>query len=78
MPGNSGSPVFFFSPLSNSAYLGGIMLGYFGVPVQGITMKKSNEITIPVQNAGIAAVIPAYLLLNILNSPELKRQRGQE
>ena len=76
--GNSGSPVFFFSPLSNSAYLGGIMLGYFGVPVQGIALKKSTEITIPVQNAGIAAVIPAYLLLRILNSPELKRQRGEE
>lgn len=84
--GNSGSPVFFnlggmregMGLVINTKYeyfLAGIIKGYFGAPIDAKVLNINKPITIPFQNAGIVAVVPAHLLLEILNSPNLKEKR---
>ncbi len=82
--GNSGSPVFFYlcsDRLRGSLVLGppelklaGVMKGSFvaGSPVVEVAAKNA----VALQNMGIAAVVPSYLLHEILFSEELRRQRA--
>lgn len=74
--GNSGSPVFFYAP---KFALAGIMKGNYSQPLRIAkktvdTSEKRTEY-VPLQNAGIAAVVPAYRLHEILFSEELKERR---
>ena len=72
--GNSGSPVFFYlTGMRNpenirvggfDLLLAGVMMGYFGA--------SSGE------NAGIAAVTPAYQLRDVLSNPEIIRDAHNE
>jgi len=81
-PGNSGSPVFFqFDPnrvpfVSQVYSLAGVMKGYFKdyseaeiVPASGHTYIHGN--------AAVAAVTPAYYILDILNCDELTAFRAE-
>ena len=82
--GNSGSPVFFYLDSrvrSNTVntkqvqiLLAGIMKGNFntGTEVENVKSKKKQ---FSYQNLGIAAVVPAYKLVEILSSDEAKKQR---
>lgn len=83
--GNSGSPVFFYLGANRgdgSLYVGaptiklaGIMKGYFGEK-SPISVVETNKVLVSDRNIGIAAVVPAYLLREILYSNELAKQRG--
>jgi hypothetical protein len=74
--GNSGSPVFFRPTLERkpgtfilgrpTLLIAGVLKGYFGEPFR----EQSG------QNSGIAAVVPASQLREILVSDEVKRQRA--
>jgi hypothetical protein len=76
---DSGAPVFFYTESScvpagqQSLKLAGVIQGTFGdaSPIAG-----NNKISIPFSNAGIAAVIPANKLYELLVSEELKQKRG--
>lgn len=83
--GNSGSPVFF--NLGNDREpnmlivgppvikLAGIMQGTFR-DIQEIQIIETNTTPISYSSMGIAAVVPAYKLYELLFSDELKHQRG--
>ncbi|MGO8928805.1 MAG: hypothetical protein ACLQU3_18210 [Limisphaerales bacterium] len=81
-PGNSGSPVFFH--FSNTRvpqvpavyYLAGVMKGYFKDYSEAEIVSETAN-TYLHGNAGVAAVTPAYLLLDILNCDELKEKRAE-
>jgi hypothetical protein len=83
--GNSGSPVFFYlgsNRVPGSLVVGppvlklaGIMKGFFGEP-RAIQFIETGRIPVAVSNIGIAAVVPAYLLSQILSDKELVRLRG--
>lgn len=72
---DSGAPVFFFweGGRAPTLKLAGVIQGTFGdaSPIAG-----NNKISIPFSNAGIAAVIPANKLYELLVSEELKQKRG--
>jgi hypothetical protein len=83
--GNSGSPVFFFlgsdrepgslklgSPILK---LAGVMQGTF-LDAQEIRVVDTAKTTISLSNMGIAAVVPAYELKEILDSDVIKKARG--
>lgn len=82
--GNSGSPVFFYLGVDRTpgsivlgqtkVLMAGIMMGSFLNPSEIRTMNTSAT-AISVENAGIAAVVPAYLLHDILFSEKLKSTR---
>jgi len=83
--GNSGSPVFFYLGANRgdgSIHVGppiiklaGIMKGYFGenTPIRVIETKK---IPVSFRNVGIAAIVPSYLLQEIIFDKELVLKRG--
>lgn len=84
--GNSGSPVFFYlGPIRNprainigppKILLAGVMIGYFSNPNKiGEIITETKNIPISFENVGIAAVVPAYKLHEILFSDELKSLR---
>lgn len=82
--GNSGSPVFFYLGAEREPgtlrvgnpvlKLAGVMMGSFGErrPIQIIETAK---VAFAISNIGIAAVIPAYKLHEILFGEELENQR---
>ncbi|MFH1288714.1 MAG: hypothetical protein ABII25_08480 [bacterium] len=83
--GNSGSPVFFYlgsdrepgslivgSPILK---LAGIMQGTF-LDAQEIKVVETKQIPLSLSNMGIAAIVPAYKLYEILHSSEIKKNRG--
>lgn len=82
--GNSGSPVFFYLGAEREPgsiiignpvlKLAGVMKGYFGL-LQPVQFAETSKIPVVSSNIGIAGVIPAYKLHDILFSEELKRQR---
>lgn len=84
--GNSGSPVFFYlgsdrepgsiivgPPLLK---LAGVMMGAFQ-DVRPVRVIEQSSTTVSTSNMGIAAVVPAYKLHEILFGPELTKQRQQ-
>lgn len=83
--GNSGSPVFFYLGANRgdgSLYVGnpiiklaGIMKGYFGEK-SPISVIETKRVVVSDRNIGIAAVVPSYLLQEILYSKELIEKRG--
>lgn len=83
--GNSGSPVFFYLGSDRDPgslvvgnpvlKLAGIMQGTF-LDAQEIKVVNTKTTPISLSNMGIAAVVPAYKLHELLFSEELKRQRG--
>jgi hypothetical protein len=79
--GNSGAPVFFNLDPSRDAsgsivvaprilLLAGIMMGSF-LDAQELRIAQRNPVPVSVANAGIAAVVPAHYLEDILQSPRL-------
>jgi hypothetical protein len=85
--GNSGSPVFFSQGADRQP--GSIFIGPPEITLAGIMRGNFNEVraggfvecpnaVLPIfgQNVGIAAVTPAYLLLDILQSEKLKNFRA--
>lgn len=82
--GNSGSPVFFFlgPERGTSSFivgsrllkLAGIMKGFFGEkrPIQII---ETSRIPVSVSNIGISAVVPSFLLYDILFSKAVEKHR---
>jgi len=83
--GNSGAPVFFYlgsdrepgsivvgAPILK---LAGIMQGTF-LDAQEIKVLETKKVPIALSNMGIAAVVPAYKLHEVLFSDELKKHRG--
>ncbi|MBO1225485.1 MAG: trypsin-like peptidase domain-containing protein [Candidatus Scalindua sediminis] len=83
--GNSGAPVFFYlgsdrepgslvvgTPILK---LAGVMQGTF-LDVQEVKMIETKKTPISLSNMGIAAVVPAYKLHEVLFSDELKEKRG--
>ncbi|MBN2213973.1 MAG: trypsin-like peptidase domain-containing protein [Bacteroidales bacterium] len=86
--GNSGSPLFFrlgTRRLDNRIivenyeyYLGGIIQGYFGEFTKpGYINVPSGRVLWPIENSGIAAVVPANKLYEILYSDELIQKRNK-
>lgn len=83
--GNSGAPVFFYLGIDRNPgslvmgqpilKLAGIMQGTF-LDAQKIEVINTKATSISLSNMGIAAVVPAYKLHELLFSEELKRQRG--
>ena len=77
---NSGAPVFFYAdtgsgPAGQSALkLAGILQGTFGNTSQEIT--EGNKTPRAFSSTGIAAVIPAYKLHELLFGDEMKKKRG--
>jgi hypothetical protein len=83
--GNSGSPVFFYLGADRAPgvinvgppilKLAGIMKGSFseGSPIRFL---ENAPVPVAAQNLGIAAVVPSYLLYDVLFSGELKKQRA--
>jgi hypothetical protein len=87
--GNSGAPVFFLTGYENppgidlgarrGMKLAGVLVGYFGVgvPVQTIvTGSRTNNVAF--ENMGIAAVVPAQKVYEILFSEQEKKRRGED
>jgi hypothetical protein len=80
--GNNGTPVFFYSASNRASEgqpaikLAGIMEGTFGDAPQEIKIVEKRKVAIPFSNVGMAAVIPAYKLYEVLFSEELKKERG--
>jgi hypothetical protein len=88
--GNSGSPVFFYfrnnraprflatSPTAHHGplLLAGVVKGYFRDWSQ-VMQTNSAVIEMSAQNMGVAAVVPAYYLHEILFSPEEKKFRSE-
>ena len=83
--GNSGSPVFFYlgsdrTPgvlnLGNPVLkLAGVMQGAFQ-DTQEIKVIETKRTPISVSNMGIAAIVPAFKVHELLFSDEIKHQRG--
>ena len=79
--GNSGSPVFFYLDSTripgtirlgpSQLLLAGIMKGSF-IDAKEVYVKSSKGPPLAIENAGIAAVVPAYKLYEILFSDELR------
>ena len=79
--GNSGSPVFFHfnqqrNPNDTGYLLAGVMKGYFQNWAEAMVIETKVTAISP-QNVGIAAVIPAHYLYEILYSEELKKNRAE-
>ena len=55
--------------------LAGIMQGTF-LDAQEIKVLETKKVPIALSNMGIAAVVPAYKLHEVLFSDELKKHRG--
>lgn len=86
--GNSGSPVFFYLGVDSKpgallfgpgkVYLAGIVMGSFN---RGDQIKfvpgGAAPVPISVANIGISAIVPAYKLLELLSSDELKQLHGE-
>jgi len=85
--GNSGSPLFFFLDPTREPnmirvgqpilLLAGIVIGYFGEPARAGIVETKNKAYWPFENSGVAAVVPAFRLNEILNSPELTLLRNE-
>jgi len=83
--GNSGAPVFFYlgsdrTPgvliVSNPILkLAGVMQGTF-LDANEIKIIETKKTPISVSNMGIAAIVPAYKVHELLFSDEMKQQRG--
>jgi len=83
--GNSGAPVFFYLGSDREPgslvvgppvlKLAGVMQGTF-LDAQEIKSIETKKTPISLSSMGIAAVVPAYKLHELLFSQELKRQRG--
>jgi hypothetical protein len=75
---NSGAPVFFYMESNRASVLklAGVIQGTFGDALQEIKITEKNKTPLPFSNVGIAGVIPAYKLYELLFSEELKKQRG--
>lgn len=84
--GNSGSPVFFYlgsdrtpgmlvvgSPILK---LAGVMSGSF-LDLQPVGVVETARVNVAPSSMGIAAVVPAYKLHELLFSADLMKQRGQ-
>lgn len=84
--GNSGSPVFFYlgsdrtpgmlvlgSPILK---LAGVMSGSF-LDLQPVGVVETATVNVAPSSMGIAAVVPAYKLHEVLFSEDLMKQRGQ-
>jgi hypothetical protein len=84
--GNSGSPVFFYLGQDRQPgsiilgppeiHLAGIMMGTFqqGTPIQVV---KTDAMPVSLSNIGIAAVVPAYKLHELLFGEELTKMRKE-
>lgn len=85
--GNSGSPVFFYLGSDREPgslvigppqlFLAGVMMGAFQ-DVRPIQAIQTDTISVSTSNLGIAAVIPAYRLREVLYSNALKIQRKSQ
>lgn len=81
--GNSGSPVFFqLNPFRNlgelrqsQIFLAGIMMGSF-LNGSEIQVFETDTKAMSLQNIGIAAVVPAYKLHELLFSEEVAKERS--
>lgn len=86
--GNSGSPLFFnFEPTripgvievgKPRLYLAGILIGYFYVSTVPDWIETKRKFLWAFENSGIAAVVPAYQLDDILHSTLLEEQRKRQ
>lgn len=84
--GNSGSPVFFHLGSDRAPgmivvgppiiKLAGVMSGSF-LDLQPVSTVETSRVTVAPSNMGIAAVVPAYKLHELLFGPELIKQREQ-
>jgi len=82
--GNSGAPVFFYLNQTrqpgllilgaSKIFLAGVMQGTF-LDAEKVRFVQTQNVPISVQNAGIAAVVPAYKLREILFGDELTEMR---
>jgi hypothetical protein len=83
--GNSGSPVFYY--LGSDRQPGNLVVGEPVLKLAGVMSGSFNDIievktlqtaavSVATPNNGIAAVVPAYKLSELLFSDELKKQRG--
>jgi hypothetical protein len=89
IPGNSGSPIFVIPTLGLGAGVGlggvpntfgllGVVSGYMGES-ENFTLRASTTWTGALNaNSGIAMVMPAQQLRDLLNTPELQRRRNGE
>ena len=84
--GNSGSPVFFYLEATRNPgilagppkfLLAGIMQGYFN-DAQKVEFIQTQATPISLQNMGIAAIVPAYKLYEILFSEKLTNVRAKK
>lgn len=83
--GNSGSPVFFhLNPTRNPGalvlgapqlFLAGVMKGSF-LNANEVVVVNRSPVSISRENAGIAAVVPSYLLHEILYGPNASSHRS--
>lgn len=83
--GNSGAPVFFYLGSEREPgrlvvgkpvlRIAGVMIGSF-LDAQEIKIIETKKTPISLSNIGIAAVVPAYKLHEILFSEEIKKHRG--
>jgi hypothetical protein len=77
--GNSGSPVFFYSSTEDRPVMvAGVMKGYF-VDFEPVLSAKSiadtRSTSMSQNNSGIAIVVPAEHIRQILHSEELEKSR---
>jgi hypothetical protein len=77
--GNSGSPCFFYfderrNPNDTKLFLAGVVKGYFR-DWSEVKVVETRETPISERNVGIAAIIPAYYILDILNCSTLQQFR---
>lgn len=85
--GNSGSPVFFYLGSDRNPgmlvvgppilKLAGVMSGSF-LDLQPVSSVETARVNVAPSNMGIAAVVPAYILRELLFSPEMVKQRGSQ
>jgi len=84
--GNSGSPVFFYLGSDRTPgmlvvgppilKLAGVMSGSF-LDLQPVGVVETARVNVAPSSMGIAAVVPAYKLHDLLFSADLMKQRGQ-
>lgn len=82
--GNSGSPVFFYLGSDREPgslvvgppvlVLAGVMKGSFQ-DIKQVQVVNNSPIAVSFSNLGISAVVPAYKLKELLQSPELTKRR---